>query len=150
MPKLTSYHHPILLIFEEEEDLGPIPFRFSPLWIARGGFWDTVSNSWVVYIEGSPSFIWEQELKNTNIALNNWAKKSLNSPISSRQNHVRELADIQLKMEYVEITKVQMSLEQYSQIKNFHSFRQEEEYLRLKSRSLWLLVGDKNFEFFHR
>ena len=81
--------------------------------------------------------------------MKNWAKKSLNSPISSRQNHVRELADIQLKMEYVEITKVQMSLEQYSQIKNFHSFWQEEEYLRLKSRSLWLLAGDKNSTFFH-
>ena len=121
LPKLTSDHHPISLIFEEAEELGLIPFRFSPLWIARDKFWDTVSNSWVVYIEGSPSFIWEQKLKNTKIALKNWTKKSLNSPISSRQKHVQELADIQLKMEDVKITKVQLSLEQ-SQIKTFHSF----------------------------
>ena len=32
-PKLTSYHHPISLLFEKEYDLGPIPFRFIPLWI---------------------------------------------------------------------------------------------------------------------
>ena len=37
-PKLTSNHHPISLMFEKEEDLGPIPFRFSPLWIEETVF----------------------------------------------------------------------------------------------------------------
>ena len=86
LPHCTSDHKPILLELALDQDLGPIPFRFSPLWIARDRFWDTVSNSWVVYIEGSPSFIWEQKLKNTKIALKNWANKSLNSPISNRKN----------------------------------------------------------------
>ena len=31
LPKLLSDHHPISLIFEKEDELGPIPFRFSPL-----------------------------------------------------------------------------------------------------------------------
>ena len=31
LPKLTSDHKPILLTLEDEENLGPIPFRFSPL-----------------------------------------------------------------------------------------------------------------------
>jgi exonuclease III len=31
LPKLTSDHKPILLSIEEEENLGPISFRFSPL-----------------------------------------------------------------------------------------------------------------------
>ena len=31
LPKLTSDHKPILLQLEDEEDLGPIPFRISPL-----------------------------------------------------------------------------------------------------------------------
>ena len=149
LPKLTSDHHPISLIFEEAKELGLILFQFSPFWIARDGFWHIVSNSWSLYIEGSPSFIWEYKLKSTNIALKNWAKKLLNSPISSRQKHVQELYDIQLKMEDVEITKVQLSLEQSAQIKTFHSYRQEEEYLRLKSQSLWLLASDKNNSFFH-
>ena len=35
LPKLTSDHKPILLCLKDEEDLGPLPFRFSPLW---GGF----------------------------------------------------------------------------------------------------------------
>ena len=31
LPKLTSDHKPILLCLKEEEDLGPLPFRFNPL-----------------------------------------------------------------------------------------------------------------------
>eukprot|EP00253_Pinus_taeda_P021422 PITA_21422 len=31
LPKLTSNHKPILLCIKEEEDLGPLPFRFNPL-----------------------------------------------------------------------------------------------------------------------
>ena len=35
LPKLTSDHKPILLCLKEEEDLGPLPFRFSPLWAGK-------------------------------------------------------------------------------------------------------------------
>eukprot|EP00253_Pinus_taeda_P028020 PITA_28020 len=35
LPKLTSDHKPILLHLEEEENLGPIPFRFNSLWQYR-------------------------------------------------------------------------------------------------------------------
>ena len=61
-----------------------------------------------------------------------------------------ELSEIQFGMEESEITKAQLVLEQSAQIKTFHSFRQKEEYLRLKSRSLWLQAGDKKYAFFHR
>ena len=43
-----------------------------------------------------------------------------------------------------------MAIEQVAQSSASLSFRQEEVHLRLKSRSLWLLVGDKIFAFFHR
>jgi hypothetical protein len=42
LPKLTSDHKPILLSLEDEEILGPIPFRFSPLWKEKSGFYETV------------------------------------------------------------------------------------------------------------
>ena len=35
LPKLTSDHKPILLSLEEEENMGPILFRFSPLWSSK-------------------------------------------------------------------------------------------------------------------
>jgi exonuclease III len=63
LPKLTSDHKPILLQLEEEENIGPIPFRFSPLWKSKSGFVDTVQWAWSTPINGSPNFVWEQKLK---------------------------------------------------------------------------------------
>ena len=57
LPKLTSDHHPISLLIEKEEELGPIPFRFSPLWIERVEIMDVVTQAWSQYVAGSPSFV---------------------------------------------------------------------------------------------
>ena len=53
-------------------------------------------------------------------------------------------------MEECDIAKAHLVLEQSAQLNSLQSFRQEEEFLRLKSRSLWLQAGDKNIAFFHR
>ena len=42
--------------------------------------------------------------------------------MSSRQNNVQELAEIQLGMEDIEITKAQLSLKKSAQIKTFIIF----------------------------
>ena len=57
LPKLSSDHHPIALVFEKEEQLGPIPFRFCPLWIEHDGFLDTVKQAWTHSVHGSPSYV---------------------------------------------------------------------------------------------
>ena len=59
LPKLSSDHHPIALVFENEDKLGPIPFRFCPLWIERDGFMAIVYQAWTHFVHGSPSFVWE-------------------------------------------------------------------------------------------
>ena len=59
LPKLSLDHHPICLLFDFEENLGPIPFRFSPIWIERTGFMDIVSQVWSQFIVGSPSYVFE-------------------------------------------------------------------------------------------
>ena len=63
LPKLTSDHKPIRLLLEEEENLGPIPFRFSPLWNGKSGFVETVRMAWNTSVNGSPNYVWEQKLK---------------------------------------------------------------------------------------
>ena len=59
-PKMTSDHKPIQLLVEDEEELGPIPFRFSPLWIEREGFMETVKDAWEKSFSGSAGYVWEQ------------------------------------------------------------------------------------------
>ena len=103
LPKLMSDHMPIMLKLEDEENLGPIPFRFSPLWIARDDFMDTVSNAWIIQVTSSPNFMWERKLNNTKLALKAWIK-SLPSTLSIRNQALENLAMIQLEMEVFEIT----------------------------------------------
>ena len=43
-----------------------------------------------------------------------------------------------MEMEEKEITSTMLEKEQQSQFNSFRAFRKEEEYWRLKSRSIWL------------
>ena len=121
LPKLTSNHHPISLLLEEEEYLGPISFRFSPLWIERDGLWETVSQAWSQFVEGSPNFVFEHKLKHTKYALKSWVKTPLTTPMRSRQDSMHVLVEIQLGMEESEISKSHLENEQSAQINTFLS-----------------------------
>ena len=99
LPKLTSNHKPILLQFEDEEDLWPILFNFIPLWIDHEGFMNIVSHSWSQPISVSPSFVWEHKLKFTKLALKEWVKETLKSPSSDRIEELKNLEVIQMEMD---------------------------------------------------
>ena len=88
LPKLTSDHKPIQLLMEEEEDLGPIPFRFSPLWIERDGFTEIVKAAWAKSFIGSSSYVWDQKLKATKQALKEWIKNPAPTPTNQRKEAV--------------------------------------------------------------
>ena len=45
LPHCTSDHKPILLELALDQNLGPIPFRFSSLWIHHDDFLQTVADS---------------------------------------------------------------------------------------------------------
>ena len=79
-----------------------------------------------------------------------WIKKPIPTPTSSRKESVEGLADIQFSMEDSDISKSLLLSEKLAQANSFHSFRREEENIRLKSRSLWLQAGDKNTAYFQR
>ena len=74
MPNITLDHKPILPQIEDEEDFGPIPFRFSPMWKDGDSFMSTVNMAWDLLLVGSPNFVWERKLKNTKVALKEWVK----------------------------------------------------------------------------
>ena len=94
LPKISFDHHPISLLIKEEEDYRPIPFRFSPLWIEREGFWEIEIEVWNQYVIGSPIFVWEQKLKKIKYALKSRIKKPIPNPTSCRKESVKVLAEI--------------------------------------------------------
>ena len=85
LPKISSDHHPISLLLKEEEDYGPIPFRFSPLWSERDGFFDIVNEVWSQYVDGSLSYVCEQKLKRTKYALKAWIKNLLRLQLAAEK-----------------------------------------------------------------
>eukprot|EP00253_Pinus_taeda_P001754 PITA_01754 len=96
LPKLTSDYKPIQLLLEDEEDLGPLPFHFSPLWIKREGYFDIVKEAWAKPISGSSSYVWEQKLKATKYALKDWIRKPAPNPTSIRKEAVHTLENLSL------------------------------------------------------
>lgn len=64
LPKLTSDHKPIQLMLEEEENLGPIPFRFSPLWNGKSGFAKNGPTSMVHLSQWLPQLCMGTKIKN--------------------------------------------------------------------------------------
>jgi hypothetical protein len=135
---------------DEKEDLGPIPFKFNPQWIKQEGFMEVVTKAWSTPVTGSPSFVWEQKLKVTKSALKEWVKSPSNPYFAKRKEVVQQLADIQMDMESQDITTQSLEKEQAAQHASHRAFRHEEEYWKLKSRSLWLAADDRNTAFFHR
>eukprot|EP00253_Pinus_taeda_P034761 PITA_34761 len=141
LPKLTSDHKLVQLILEEEEDLGPIPFRFSSLWIEREGFIDTMKTTWAKPVTGSSSYVWEQKLKATKQALKDWIKKLVPNPTSERKENVQSLEALQAEMEKGEITPMLLDKEVKNQCSTYQSLRREEEYWRTKSRKGQICKG---------
>lgn len=121
---------------EEEKNLGPIPFQFSPLWANKEGFLDTVNKAWSIHVLGLPSYIWEQKIKATNTALKQWIKNPTYSPTTQRKQSTTQLLDLQMDLEMQDITNVEIYSEQEHQISTLQTFREEIEHMRLKSRNL--------------
>ena len=107
-----------------------------------------VAKAWSTSVIGSPSYVWEHKLKATKLALKEWVKYLSNSLTALRKVVVQQLADLQLELESSDITIQALEKEKETQYVSFQSFKHEEEYWRLKSRSLWLNYGDHNTTFF--
>ena len=60
---------------------------------------DIFYQAWSQYVDGSPSFAWEQKFKRTKFALKTWVKTPMNIPTNIRQERVVELLAIKLGME---------------------------------------------------
>jgi exonuclease III len=136
LPKLTSDHKPILLQLEEEENLGPIPFRFSPLWKTKSGFIEMIQWTWSTPINGSPNFVWEQKLKIKIKIPQGLEQTPESNPNTQRKESLQQLGQLQIEMETIDIARIYLEKEQVAQCRTYRSFRKEEEYWKLKSHSL--------------
>jgi len=76
LPFSASDHYPITLTLETHCPLGPIPFKYSPVWNCIPEFKEIVQHTWNQHVEGSPGFIWETKQRRTKQAIKEWEKSS--------------------------------------------------------------------------
>ena len=108
-----------------------------------------VSVAWNWKIQGSHFFFWEEKLRGLKKELKDWAKL-LKSPSSKIKEAHDSLEIHQMILEDFEVTQEQLHKEVDLQ-KHYHrACREDEEYWRLKSRSLWLQARDKNTSYFRK
>jgi exonuclease III len=100
----VSDHKPIKLELLAHHDLGPIPFRFSPLWVKEPDFMQTVKDCWNKPVNGSPFYRWEEKLRRVKGVLKSWAK-TLPNPATERKSIKAALVSHQACMENASITK---------------------------------------------
>jgi len=146
----ASDHYPITLTLETHCPLGPIPFKYSPLWNRNPAAREIVKETWSQHVEGSPCFIWETKLKRTKKALKYWAKESYQEPEETKKKVKNELEDVQARIEEHGLTQQRKEQENalYAQLTYING--EEETKWRIKSRQLWLQGGDKNTAYFHK
>ena len=69
-----SDHKPITLEMKKDQNLGPIPFQFSPLWASHNEFLGIVVKAWSASVKGSPFYTWEEKLRRVKKVLKDCAK----------------------------------------------------------------------------
>jgi exonuclease III len=91
VPWGISDHHPITLTLAKAKNLGPIPFRFNPLWMDSPEFLPLITSAWSTWVNGTSVYIWEKKLKKTKQYLKEWAKASCPSTKEEVKWHKQKL-----------------------------------------------------------
>ena len=63
VPWGIAYHRPIALSFDKVENMGPIPFKFNPIWLDSPDLLPLISSVWSIWVDTTLMYIWEQKLK---------------------------------------------------------------------------------------
>ena len=93
----TFDHNPISLSFTLPTNMGPIPFRFNPLWLNNAKTLDLTHLSWNSSFFSSSSFIWQFNLRVVHSSLKNWATTSYSEPAIVKKSFNQVLIPSTLK-----------------------------------------------------
>lgn len=117
-------------------------FRFDSRFLGKPGVKEEIKKAWLTNhsFNGSPV---SENLKRCRKALSRWKK---NANFNSRD----KIKQIQVALEQVQSSSYPSTVRlQYLKSELVKAYREEEQYLRQRSKEKWAIKGDRNTKFYH-
>ncbi|KAK3192976.1 hypothetical protein Dsin_024286 [Dipteronia sinensis] len=149
LPRSHSDHHPLLISCYTSVSSNPRPFRFQGMWVSHPSSLNLVRSVWSSSIAGSGSGIVVQKLKLLKKALKRWNWEVFGDIALNVSNANEKVMLIQGRIGSEGFSDDLFRLKTSALTYLDSILKQQEIFLKEKSRVRWLAEGDRNSKFFH-
>ncbi|CAL0323863.1 unnamed protein product [Lupinus luteus] len=150
LPRVSSYHYPLLLCSTNSNFNGISSFRFLKMWLHHPGISEVVRDSWSQPLCGYPMFIFSTKLKRLKMVLKHWNVNVFGNIHQRVKEAWSNVDTIQNCINDHGLVQDMLNQENLAQINLLKALAIEEDYWKEKSRLNWQISGDRNTSFFHK
>ena len=148
-PSEISYHFPIILEWKGGREKVPCPFRFNHTWLLVDDFDEFIRYTWDSIFKPNPIYTLLMKLKVLRSTVITWEKNKKFELKCALVEIEEQILDLLLSTstrvvsadETVLLTELKKRKDEILSI--------EVASIRLKSRAIWIALGDANSKFFH-
>ncbi|GKV02365.1 hypothetical protein SLEP1_g14812 [Rubroshorea leprosula] len=144
LPRFNSDHHPIMLdLCPNLSRMGPRPFRMEKFWLDHHDFSQVISPIWSVTNTNST-----ESLAPIVAASKQWSKAVFRNIFEDKKSIIKRLNGIYRSPAFPHSSFL-VHLERQLSKEYENILKMEKDLWFMKSRSNWLIEGDRNTKFFH-
>ena len=146
LPRITSDHCPIhVRLNNPTKILGPKPFRFEPMWMSDPSFQQTILDPWS---RGEGDVV--SKLEKVREVLVEWNVNVFGNVYKKKRRVLARLGGTQKALHNNPRSTFLHNLERDLEAELIEILNQEESLWYMKSRSNWVMEGERNTTYFHR